>query len=621
MKHVVAGTAGHIDHGKTSLVRALTGIDTDRLKEEKQRGISIDLGFAHLDLSPSLRLAIVDVPGHERFVKNMLAGTGGVDLALLIVAANESIMPQTREHFDICRLLGITRGLVVLTKSDLVDPEIIELVKLEVEEFVRGSFLEGAPIVPVSSITGYGLHELRQSLLSLASSVPPRASNRYFRLPLDRAFSLHGFGTVATGTLSSGSVATGEEVEIHPSLATARVRGIQVHGESQDRASAGQRTALNLTGVDAASLRRGMTLAAPGRFLSTQVIDCAFDLLPSAKPLKHHAPVHFHSGTAEVEASLRRIGSAAALQPGRRAHVRLRLRQPLLLLPGDRFIVRLFSPVVTIGGGVVLDIAPPRKAASERLAILENAIASENHSAHIALHVSESPHGLSLAAIATRTGLRQEDAASAARDLALPGSSQPWFVDPSWLAAKLHDALTLLAQFHARNPLLPGMPREDLRSALLPKAPAHLFEALLAQTPAITMDGDTLRLPGHHISLRDEEEDAIGRIEAAFRDAALAVPSTDEVLRASGVEAARARTLLEMLLRQRRLVRVGAGLVFHSSALDALGALLAQHRGASFQVADFKEWTGVSRKYAIPLLEFLDRQRLTRREGETRIVL
>ncbi len=530
-------------------------------------------------------------------------------------------MPQTREHFDICRLLGITRGLVVLTKSGLVDSDIVDLVKLEVEDFVRGSFLEGAPIVPVDSLTGTGLHELRQSLLAVASSVPPRASNRYFRLPLDRAFSLRGFGTVSTGTLSSGAVSTGDEVEIHPSLATARVRGIQVHGESQDHASAGQRTALNLTGVDAGTLRRGMTLAAPGRFLSTQVIDCAFDLLPSAKPLKHHAPVHFHSGTAEVEASLRRIGSSAMLQPGHRAHLRLRLREPLLLLPGDRFIVRLFSPVSTIGGGAVLDISPPRKAASERLTILEDAIGSENHLAHIALHVSESPHGLSLAALSARTGLHQEAVASAARSLALRNSSQPWFVDPNWIEAKRRDALALLAQFHKNNPLLPGMSKEDLRAALLRKAPAPLFDALLAQTPAIAADGESLRLLAHRVSLRNDEEDAAARIEAAFRDAALAVPSTDEVLRASGVEAARARTLLKMLLRQRRLVRVGAGLVFHSSALDALHALLAQRRGASFQVAEFKEWTGVSRKYAIPLLEFLDRQRLTRREGDTRIVL
>ncbi len=315
MKNIIAGTAGHIDHGKTALVRALTGIDTDRLKEEKQRGISIDLGFAHLKLSENLHLAFIDVPGHERFIKNMLAGVGGIDLVLFVIAADESIKPQTREHFDICLLLGIQKGIVVLTKADLVDPDLLELVRLEVDEFVHGSFLEGAPVVAVSATQGTGLDELRGEIARLAGSIEEKDSSRYFRLPIDRAFSMRGFGAVATGTLISGSVRLEQEVELLPSGQRVRVRGIQVHGDSVPQAGAGQRTALNLAGVDVSQLARGMFLVESGRFRTTTQIDCAFQLLPSAKPLKHRAPVHFHSGTAEVEAEFRRLKGTES--PGR----------------------------------------------------------------------------------------------------------------------------------------------------------------------------------------------------------------------------------------------------------------------------------------------------------------
>jgi len=354
MRNIIVGTAGHIDHGKTALVRALTGVDTDRLEEEKRRGISIDLGFAHLDLTPEVRLGFVDVPGHERFIKNMLAGVGGVDLALLVVAADESIKPQTREHFDICKLLGVPKGLVALTKADLVDAEILGLARLEVEEFVAGSFLDGAPIVAVSSVTGQGLDELRARLLELAQQVPLKDTSRHFRLPIDRAFSMRGFGTVVTGTLISGAVAKEQEVEVHPGGRRLRVRGVQVHGNAVERALAGQRTALNVTGAEPADLARGMALADPGRFRAVRGADCVLELLPSAKPLKNRAPVHFHAGTAEVEARVRLLG-ADKLAPGERAYARILLQEPLLLLPGDRFIIRMFSPVVTIGGGVVID--------------------------------------------------------------------------------------------------------------------------------------------------------------------------------------------------------------------------------------------------------------------------
>src|SRR5215472_626396 len=323
MKNVIVGTAGHIDHGKTSLVKALTGIDADRLEEEKRRGITIDLGFAHLQLTPGVQLGFVDVPGHERFVKNMLAGVGGIDLVLFVIAADESIKPQTREHFDICRLLGIRRGIVALTKSDLVDPELVDLVRLEMEEFTAGSFLEGAPIVAVSSTTGAGLADLRRELERMARAVAEKDAAGHFRLPIDRSFSVKGFGTVVTGTLVAGSVRKEQEVELYPVGRRLRVRGVQVYGRPAEQAKAGERTALNLADIDPAEITRGMALADPGRFHPVRQFDCRLHLLASAKPLKHRAPVHFHAGTAEIEAEVRMLGSTAALKPGGSAFARL----------------------------------------------------------------------------------------------------------------------------------------------------------------------------------------------------------------------------------------------------------------------------------------------------------
>ena len=315
MKNIVIGTAGHIDHGKTALVKALTGIDADRLEEEKRRGITIDIGFAHLQLTPTLRLGFVDVPGHERFVKNMLAGVGGIDCVLFVVAADESVKPQTREHFDICRLLELERGVIALTKCDLADPDLVALARLEVEELVAGSFLQGAPIVPVSSVTGAGLDQLRRELARVCAAVPEKPAEGHFRLPIDRVFSVKGFGTVATGTLISGSVAREQEVELYPAGRRLRVRGVEVHGSRTDRAVAGQRTAVNLADIEPSELARGDVLSEPGRFRAVKQLDCRLHLLPSAKPLKHRAPVHFHSGTAEIEAEVRLLEGARRRSP------------------------------------------------------------------------------------------------------------------------------------------------------------------------------------------------------------------------------------------------------------------------------------------------------------------
>ncbi|HUI78450.1 MAG TPA: selenocysteine-specific translation elongation factor [Bryobacteraceae bacterium] len=623
MKHIIVGTAGHIDHGKTALVKALTGIDADRLEEEKRRGITIDLGFAHLPLTPSLRLGFVDVPGHERFVKNMLAGVSGIDLVLFVIAADESIKPQTREHFDICRLLAIPRGVIALTKSDLVDRDMLDLVQLEVEEFVAGSFLEGAPIVPVSSVTGEGLDGLRRELARVAGEAPEKDAGGHFRLPVDRVFSIKGFGTVVTGTLVSGSVAREQEVEVYPNGRRLRVRGLEVHGVAAGRAVAGQRTAINLADVEPAELARGGVLSEPGLFHAVNQLDCRLDLLPSAKPLKHRAPVHFHSGTAEIEAEVRLLGGGKVLLPGNSAYARLVLRDPALLLPGDRFIIRMFSPVMTIGGGAVLDIGAHRYRKGDNAGARLDILVSADTAQKIALLVKEAPYGMGAVGLVSRTGMGAAGihvATGAAPVVSVP-QPLPWYVDREWFRDAQERLTKAVLECHREKPLLPGIAKQDLRSSLLPDSPPFLFDYLLDSVKDLIVEGETVRSRAHKVVLKADEELAREAIERAFEKAGLAAPAVTEVLLASGVEKARARSLLQILLREHRLVRISDALIVHQSALDRLRQMLAGRKSSRFTVTTFKDWTGISRKYAIPLLEYLDRERITRREGEERLVL
>lgn len=619
MKNVIAGTAGHIDHGKTALVRALTGVDTDRLKEEKRRGISIDIGFAYLDLEPDLRVALIDVPGHERFIKNMLAGIGSIDFVVFVISANESVKPQTREHFDICRLLRIPSGVIALTKCDLVDPETLGVVKLEVEDFVKNSFLQDAPIVPVSSVTGQGLKALRAEISAAARGSALRDATRFFRLPVDRSFSLPGFGSIVTGSVLAGSVRPEQEIEAYPIGKFLRVRGVQVHDHDAKLASAGQRCALNVTGVDISQLRRGITLGSKQVFASCSMFDGVLDLLPSAPPLKNRAPIHFHASTAEVRAEVRLMDQSPVLQPGSSSFVRIVLREPVLLLPGDRFIARMFSPVTTIGGGEVLDADPPRRIPNRLLLERARALQQAPLPQRLSIFVAEAPQGLSLSSLATRTGLRPDRILSALKpDVHVFGD---WLMHSDTAKKRLAGWRKHLTEFHRSHPLLAGSGKEEMRTRDLAAPPPSVFEALLALDAQITSHGEFVRLTGFRLALQDDEREASARMDAAFAGAGLQAPSVAEVLQSSGVDPARARTLLQILLRDHRLIRFSADFVLHQSAVTSLRELMAERKGRRFSVAEFKAWTGVSRKYAIPLLEWLDRERITLREGDTRIVL
>jgi selenocysteine-specific elongation factor len=631
-KSIIVGTAGHIDHGKSSLVEALTGTHPDRLEEEKRRGITIDLGFAFLE-EAGIRFGFVDVPGHERFVGNMLAGAAGIDLVVLVISADESIKPQTREHFDICRLLGIERGVVAITKSDLVDSETRDLVRLELEDFLRGSFLENAPIVAVSSRTGDGLMDLKKVLVEEAQKVTGKDSRRDFRLPIDRAFAVKGFGSVVTGTLMSGHVAPEDEVELFPRGLKLRVRGVQSGGQGVERAEAGQRTAVNLAGIDHQALKRGMTLAAPSRFRATRRLDVKLRLLPGVPKLKNRALLHFHVGSFESMAETI-FFKRTELLADEEAFAQLRLKQSVLVLPGDRFIIRQSSPLVTIGGGAVLDPLPRRPRAQEapRQEFLK-AVERGEKPEILAQLTRRSLHGFPQSEVPARTGWTDAEVSETIQTLVatnrvrlIRGESLLLFgVEPfDELLGKINERVE---RFHKENPLRPGIAREELRANLARRMKPEIFRAALEELVSrrkIELQGESIKRAGAQISLLPDEITAKDQIEAAFAIAGLAVPSVTEVLSKLSVETRRSEKLLQILLREKALNRVTPELIFHREALAELRAKLAgykQAKGERISVPAFKDLTGITRKYAIPLLEYLDRERVTRRQGDERVIL
>jgi len=629
-KHVVVGTAGHIDHGKTSLVRALTGIDTDRLPEEKARGITIDLGFAFLEEPDGLTIEIVDVPGHERFVKNMLAGVGGIDLAMLVIAADEGVMPQTREHLAICSLLHIRTGLIALTKTDMVEADWLDLVRDDVATLVRGTFLDDAPIVPVSAKSGEGLPELRATIARLARAAPDRATDQLPRLPIDRVFSVKGFGTVVTGTLMTGRIKTDERVEVYPKGLQAKVRGLQTHGQAVDEARAGQRTAINLQGLERAAIDRGDLVGLPGALVSAVLVDGTFELLKDApRPVKSRDRVRFHAGTSEIMARVLLV-DRTELAPGETAFARFRLEAPLVAVPGDRFVVRSYSPMVTIGGGTLLDVAPPRfkrkaPALVAHLALLEHGAPPEVLEEHVK---NAGITGVRANALAGRVPfgpaqLREELARllAAGRLLAV---DRDWFVHPD-SAGRVRGLITeALTTFHRQSPLKPGMSREELRSragAVDERVFAHLLGALEADG-LVRVDRDKVRLAGHEVRLSAEQQRVVDHVEQEFLRADAAPPSPEEALGRAGVTGDEEHELFQTLLESRRLVRVKESLYFHTSSLESIQARLVDllRERKDIGPADIKDLLGISRKYAIPLLEHFDSRGVTRRVGERRVL-
>ena len=651
MKHIIVGTAGHIDHGKTALVKALTGIDADRLKEEKQRGITIDIGFADLAIG-EFRFGFVDVPGHERFVKNMLAGAHGLDLVMLVVAADESVMPQTREHFDICRLLHLKSGLIALTKSDMVEDELLELARAEIEDFVKGSFLEDAPIIAVSSRTGAGIEQLKAVLADLAVRVAPKMTAAVPRLPVDRAFSIKGFGTVVTGTLVAGEIAVGDELDVLPSGIKSRVRNVQVHGHDTERALAGQRTAINLQGINVDQVARGTLLAPAGRLRATSMIDARLELLASApRPLTQRARVRLHHGTAEIMARVAILHSSGpvkesisaanpknsnqnSIQPGGSAIVQLRLEEPMPSLPGDRFIIRSYSPQVTIGGGVIIDALPVKHRIRDAAAVafiqrLETADLAEQ----IALFVEMSgTQGASHLEIAARTGATDHRIGEITRELIERGrllavSAAPMLLISTETYRTLATSVVdLLALHHSREPLSLGLSREEVRERIAGQVRPEIFRAVivrLVEEGKVSAERDALRSASHRPELTGSDESTKKALEAAFKAAGLQAGTLEETAKAVGARIELARKLYNLLVAERRLVRVG-DFVFHVDSIEDLKARVRARKIVSsrIDVTVFKELTGgLTRKHAIPLLEFLDRERVTRRTGNEREIL
>jgi selenocysteine-specific elongation factor len=644
MKSIIVGTAGHIDHGKTALVRALTGVDADRLPEEKRRGITIDLGFAELELG-DVRLGFIDVPGHERFVKNMLAGAHGIDVVALVIAADEGVMPQTREHFDICRLLGVRTGLVCLTKADLVDEELLALVRAEAEELIAGSFLEGAPILAVSARTGAGIEELKAALKRLASQVPARSIETIARLPVDRAFTMRGFGAVATGTLVAGELKEGDEMELLPAGARVRVRGLQVHNSQVARAHAGQRVAVNLGGIEAALIERGMVLAPVGRLRPTQVIDAQLDVLESApRPLRSRMRVRVHLGAAEVLARLRVLEEAGEIAPGKSGFGQLRLESPVVALPRERFIIRSYSPSLTIAGGSVLDAQAAKHRGREmargreRLARLVTAERGDEFAVFVEMAGEQ---GLRRASLLARTGWIDEVLEDAAQRALLSGAvvdAEGVYVHKASFERISRDALKEVSEHHRREPLARGLPRETLRERIFSHTAPEVFRSVMShleKAGAILSEKEMVRAAAHKLSLSTEDATLKDRLELIYKEAALEPPTLDEALmraRMGGTSQQAAplrehdRKLFQLLLDARLVVRVAPDLFFHREALDHLVLKMREYAARPeterlIDVPTFKTIAGITRKYAIPLLEYFDRERITRRAGDKRVIL
>jgi len=639
---VIMGTAGHIDHGKTTLIKALTGIDCDRLAEEKKRGITIELGFAFLDLGTGedagtetglddeSRLGIVDVPGHEKFVKNMVAGATGVDFVMLVIAADEGIMPQTREHLEICQLLGVGSGLVVLTKADMVDAEWLEMVKDEVAAWLEPTFLGNAPVVPVSSHTGQGLGELKDALRTLMAGFTPGRRSDLFRLPVDRVFTMKGHGTVVTGTMISGSLSVGEEVRLYPGDVRSKVRGLQSHGATVQTARAGRRTAVNLHGLEVDDIRRGDVLARPDTLFPAEVWDMELTMLDSARrPLKHRKEVHFHHGAREVLARIYLL-DRDELKPGETAVCQVRFTEPLAGVYGDRVVLRSFSPLRAFAGGRVIG---PRGHKVKRFSPQVEALAALAHDSPEVVAEAQlelaGPQGLSFGELLTMTNLESKALEKALG--VLGGQQKAILFDREarrYAGGKLVQQLTdglldWLAAFHRKDSMKPGVQRGELGSSWGKGVPPKLFHFILERLLKkgdVVAEQELLRLKGHAVSLASDQEAVRTALEAAYRQGGATPPNLKDVLEPLGLTARQVAPVLKLLQDQGELVRVKDDMYYHGPALggirEAIVGFFETHTEMS--APDFKELTGLSRKYLIPVLEYFDKEKLTVRVGDVR---
>ena len=621
LEHVIIGTAGHIDHGKSALVRALTGTDPDTLPEEKARGMTIELGFVFLDdpAAPK-QIVFIDVPGHEKFVKTMAAGASNIDAALLVVAADEGIAVQTREHFDILRLLEIKLGAVALTKSDLVDEARLAELTAAVRHFVRGSFLAGAPILPVSALTGAGLPELKSVLRDFARRAAPRPDNGIFRMPVDRVFTMRGFGTVVAGTVLGGEVRAGDRVTVYPEGLETRVRGVQVHGSKTERSAIGRRTALNLQDLGKEDLRRGQVAAAPGSLTPTTRLDARLDVLPSApREIKHRDRVRLHIGTDEVMARLSVI-EAQTVPPGASASVQLILERAAVALPGDRFVIRSFSPIVTIGGGRVLDAAPPKhKRFSGGVAEELEKLAGGTREAVEQMFLQAAGRPRSASEIALKLGRGEAEVNEAVAGLAadgalvvIPGDKPDKYVHKTAFAALSNGLLASVRGYFEKNPYRPAMPYSDLRAAFLETADAATLKAVLdglLGSGALVRAGAEIGLAGRQPKTDPVQAELRSRIEAAFRNARFAAPLEDEIRTRLGLNPSVFNPVLNALLRSGDLVRLAPKVIYHRDTVESARAAVAGliDRHGAVTIAELRDRLGLSRKYAQAILEYFDR--------------
>ncbi|MGD9949222.1 MAG: selenocysteine-specific translation elongation factor [Desulfobulbus sp.] len=638
MREIILGTAGHVDHGKTSLIRALTGIETDRLKEEKERGITIELGFAYLDLPCGHRLGIVDVPGHEKFIRNMVAGAAGMDLVAFVIAADEGIMPQTVEHFEICKLLGVRDGLVILTKKDTVDQEWLEMVTEEVRDFFTGSFLEDAPIVPVNSITGDGMDEIMRLLDAKVAAIHFHDEFGPFRMAVDRVFTMKGFGTVITGTSLSGRIETGAELMFYPGGLTAKIRGIQVHGQEVTVIEAGHRTAINLQGIEKEEINRGDMAATPGSLIATTLLDANFHYLASnAKELKNRTQVRVHIGTRELVGRLVLL-ETETLSPGETTHVQLSLQDPVAIWPGDHYVIRSYSPITTIGGGTLLNASPKkRKRTLERDREINRGYFEELEAADIEqrlLILAEESgfNGITADQISARSGIfskrlkkHLQRPISAGELLVVDSESQRMLAAP--VAEGLNQQiLNILEAFHRNNPLKNGIAKEELRSQLRPTVELRVLQSLLsnlAKKGQVEQTGAEVKLSGHEVKLQVNEQEMEQKIATLYREAKLTPPNLKEVLATfAEFPEKQIRQVIDLLIKKDELIKVNEILFFHAPTIEQLRAdvMAFIQREGEIDAQRFKDLTGLTRKFSIPLLEYFDKIKLTIRIDDKRVL-